>query len=52
MVVGGQRHAPAALPPKRPGTHCIGGWAGPRGALDGYGKSHPYQDSFPGRSST
>ena len=24
--VGGQRHAPAALPPgKRPGTHCIGG---------------------------
>jgi hypothetical protein len=24
--VGGQRHGPAALPPrKRPGTHCIGG---------------------------
>ena len=24
--VGGQRHAPTALPPgKRPGTHCIGG---------------------------
>jgi hypothetical protein len=25
MGVGGQLHAPAALPPgKRPGTHCIG----------------------------
>jgi len=25
--VGGQRHAPAALPPgKWPDTHCIGGW--------------------------
>ena len=30
MKVGGQRHAPAALPPeKRPGTHCIGGWLSP-----------------------
>jgi len=29
--VGGQRHAPAALPPgKRPGTRCIGGWVNPR----------------------
>jgi hypothetical protein len=27
MRVGGQLHAPAALPPrKRPGAHCIGGW--------------------------
>ena len=27
MEVGGQRHAPAVLPPgKRPGTHCTGGW--------------------------
>jgi hypothetical protein len=26
--VGGQRDTPAALPQgKRPGTHCIGGWA-------------------------
>jgi len=42
MGVGG-RHAPAALPPgKRPGTHCIGGWVGPRAVLDGCGKSrHP-----------
>jgi hypothetical protein len=27
MGVGGQLHAPAALPPgKRPGNHFIGGW--------------------------
>ena len=25
MGLGGQRHAPAALPWERPGTHCIGG---------------------------
>jgi hypothetical protein len=25
MAVGGHRHAPAALPPERPGNHCIGG---------------------------
>jgi hypothetical protein len=30
MGVGGQRHAPAALPRERPGTLCIGGWVGPR----------------------
>jgi hypothetical protein len=30
MGVGGQLHAPAALPPgKRPGTHFIGGWLDP-----------------------
>jgi hypothetical protein len=34
--VGDQHHAPAALPPgKRPGSHCIGGWVGPRVGLDG-----------------
>jgi hypothetical protein len=33
--VGGQRHAPAALPPERPGTPCIGGWVGHRAGLDG-----------------
>jgi hypothetical protein len=33
--VCGQRHAPAALIPKRPGTHCRGGWVGPRAVLDG-----------------
>jgi len=42
MGVGGQRHAPAALPPgKRPGTHCIGRWVGPRDGLDGCGKFRP-----------
>ena len=30
--MGGQRHAPAALPPgKRPGTHCAGEWVGSEG---------------------
>jgi len=30
----------AALPPgKKPGTHCLGGWAGPSFDLDGCGKS-------------
>ena len=36
----GQRHAPAALYPReRLGTHCIGGWMGPRVGLDRCGKS-------------
>jgi len=40
--VGGQRHAPAALPTgKRPGIHCIGGWVGPRAGLDGCRKFRP-----------
>jgi hypothetical protein len=44
--VDGQGHASAALPPvKRPGTHCIGGWVGPRAGLDGCGKSRPQRDS-------
>ena len=38
--MGGQRHAPATLfPGKKPGTHCTGGWVGPRVGLDGCGKS-------------
>jgi hypothetical protein len=42
MGLVGQRHAPAALPPrKRPNAHCIGGWVGPRAGLDGCGKSRP-----------
>jgi hypothetical protein len=34
--VSGQRHAPAALYPqvRTPGTHCTGGWVGPRASLD------------------
>jgi hypothetical protein len=40
--VRGQRHAPAALYPReRPGTHCTGGWVGPRAGLDRCGKSPP-----------
>jgi hypothetical protein len=39
--VGGQPHPVIALPPgKRPGTHCIGGWMGPRACLNGCKKSH------------
>jgi hypothetical protein len=42
MAVGSQCHAPAALPPgKRPGTHCIEGWMGPRASLDRCRKSRP-----------
>ena len=45
MGVGGQRHAPAALPPgKRPSTHCTGGWVGPRAGLDGCEKSRPHRN--------
>jgi hypothetical protein len=33
--VRGQCHAPATLYPReRPGTHCTGGWEGPRAGLD------------------
>jgi hypothetical protein len=36
MGVSGQNHAPAALYPEErtPGTHCTGGWVGPRAGLD------------------
>jgi len=40
--VRGQRHVPAALNPReRPGTHCTGGWVGPRAGLGRCGKSAP-----------
>jgi len=43
---------PAALYPReRPGTHCTGGWVGPRAGLDRCGKFHPHQDLIPGPSS-
>jgi hypothetical protein len=52
MRVGGQLHTPATLPlGKRPSTHCIGGWVGPRAGLDECGKSRPHQDLIPGPSS-
>jgi hypothetical protein len=31
--MGSQHHAPAALPPERPGTHCTEGWVGLRAGL-------------------
>jgi len=37
--VGGQRHAPSALPQERRGTRRIGGWVGLRAGLDGCRKS-------------
>ena len=38
----GQRHATAVIYPReRPGTHCTGGWVGPRAGLDRCGKSRP-----------
>jgi len=40
MEVGGQRHAPATLPPvKRSCTYCIGSWVGPRAGVNGCVKS-------------
>ena len=39
MVVGGQRHTPAAYPRKRPGTHFTGGWVGPGAGINGWGRS-------------
>jgi hypothetical protein len=51
MRVGGQLHAPAALPSgKKPGTHCVGGWVGPRAGLDGWGKSPPPPPEFDSRT--
>jgi hypothetical protein len=47
MGVGGQLHAPAALPPgKRPGAHCTGGWVDSWAGLNGCRKSHPNRDFF------
>ena len=47
MAVEVQRHAPAALPlGKRPGTHCIGGWVGPRARLDMCEKCLLHRDFF------
>jgi hypothetical protein len=51
MGVGGQGHAPAALPSvKTPGTHCTEGWVGLRVSLDGCGIYGSFRDSIPGPS--
>jgi hypothetical protein len=44
--VGGQLY-----PRERSGTHCTGGWMGPRGGLDVCEKSRPRRHSIPGLSS-
>jgi hypothetical protein len=45
--VGGQRHAPAALPQGNiPGTNCIGGWVGPRAGLENLAPSGPDLRNF------
>jgi hypothetical protein len=50
--ISGQQHTPAVLYfRERPGTHCTGGWVGPRAGLDRCGKSRPHRDSIPGPSS-
>jgi hypothetical protein len=52
MWVGGQRHAPAALPPgERPRNHCTGGWVGPRSVWTDAENLAPHRDSIPGPSS-
>jgi hypothetical protein len=42
MLVGGQRHASAALPPgKKTGTHCTGSWVGFQGRSERARKISP-----------
>jgi len=41
MGVGGQHHAPAALPPgERHGIHCTWGWVSVKAGLDVCGKKN------------
>jgi hypothetical protein len=52
--VSGQRHAPATLYPgeRTPGTHCTGGWVGPRAGLDTVVRGKiicPFRGSNPNR---
>jgi hypothetical protein len=45
--VTGQRDAPTTFhPQERPGTHCTGGWVGPRAGLDRCEKSGPHRNFF------
>jgi len=39
-----------SLPRERAGTHCTGGWVGPRAGQDRCGNSRPHRDSIPGQS--
>jgi hypothetical protein len=47
--LGVQHQVSAALPRKRPATHCTGGWVGPRAGLDVCEKYRSHQDSIPDR---
>jgi len=52
MTVGGQRHAPASLPPgKRPYTQCTWGWVSPKAGLEERWESGLHRDSTPEPSS-
>jgi len=43
-----QRLATAAFSPgKRPGTHCKGGWVGPKAGLEGWEKFRPKMEFDP-----
>jgi hypothetical protein len=48
MRVGGQRHAPAALPLGMTQYPCMGGSVGTRAGIEGRGKSRHHRDSIPG----
>jgi len=51
MVIGDQRHVPAALSPgKRSGTHCSGGWVGLGAGLGEFRESHRHLGLNPGPS--
>ena len=45
-IGGRKRHASAALPPGKHGTHCTGGWVSPRSDLDGR-KISPLRGFYP-----
>jgi hypothetical protein len=49
--VGGQRDAPAAVPPRKTGYPLYRRLAGPQSRSGGCGKSRPRLDSIPGPSS-
>jgi len=51
MGVGGQRHAPVALPWERASARSNGSWFDPWAGVDGCGKSLPRRNSIPGSSS-
>jgi len=48
---GGSASRPGpSLPRERPGTHCTGGWVGPRAGVHRCGKSSPHRDYISGPS--